>query len=517
MKVISQIFGFIVLVTLLLGILVFTPILAVQIGRLAVSSWNIYILLLPIPFIVLVALYYARLKLSAKAMIISSVVITILNIILGIVVIKMFNTPLVVEPSYVIEYVKQWMNGPASVLHALVWTHWGYYGLLLTGVFSIFGSSVYIMKIVGVAMIVVLDIFLIFLQKDLKQNSRAIFFALILISCYPLVFLFLNFPTGDLVYIGLWGPVLYLFNKISQKNISFNKFIIFLLIASFVLSVQNLFKDTIIIVLPIMTVILGIFLIKNKKVGRFILVPLVIFLSYTAVHAGAVAILEHYAMGVANDSKMGYFVATGTSRESAGLFNGDYYYKKYWGPLLVDYDNNKLTKQSYITVDKDMKKVAKENIIDKFWQLPLLFARKDYYMWTSDMPIIMQTSFDDPVYSGNKNTPMEPYRDIFANISSCFLIIITAFFAIDCYVMLKSKKYNFINLFCAISVIGFFTAFTVMEGQPRYRLTLTPLMIISACFGIEAVFVWIKGKSALTIADSVFAKICSIPKVFKKR
>ncbi len=390
------------------------------------------------------------------------------------------------------DYAKKWMNGPYPVLHALVWTHWGFYGLLLSKLFSIFGSTIFVMKMIGVGSIAILDLFLIFIQKDLKEKSRPIFMALLLMSIYPLIMLFLNFPTGDLIYIGLWGPALYLFNKIIQKDIPIKRFLALLLLAACVVSVQNLFKDTMIVMLPISSVVVGYFLLKNKSIVRIILVPVVVFMVFTVVHAGAVMRLEKYAVGVSNSSKIGYFIATGTSQSSSGLFNGEYYYKKYWGPLQSDFNSGKLNKESYVKVDKDMSKIAKTNITSDFGKLFDLIVKKNDYMWSSDLPIIRQTSFDDPVFSGTKNTPMEPYRDIFVKISDCFLVFITALFIIDCVYILFSKKQDFINVYSAISVIGLFVAFSIMEGQPRYRIVLTPLLIISASYGLEMFLSWLR-------------------------
>ncbi len=401
-------------------------------------------------------------------------------------IIFVLKTPLVVEPLYSFEYAKHWLqSGPSVTPHALIFSHWGIFGLLLLVAFKFFGSKVALVKLLGLVAIALPSV-LFSILLEIKGKKSLVSPLIFILALYPTYILYSNFPGTDSLIIGLIScAVLLLF--LIQRSAQTKVLILEVLVLALVLALSNLFKQTAIILVPIFIIIVLRKLIVENKLKLFLPVIGAFFIVFMLVPLPIYALLGFYARGPVNKSILAYTLATGLNPRGDGLITYNYYYP-YYERLSKEALEGTLTDGSYKREDARFISLLEENIA-KQQGYPKLFLDKFNMMWSNDDPINNMSLYSKEFYTLPKLPPFLD-QDVVKNLSKAFFLAISFLYSMNILRMLKERDESADNVFIVFFTTLMALVLLLVESQPRYRVIVIPLVAYGAVGGLGYLEYW---------------------------
>lgn len=470
----TSIVKFFVNLGLLFSFLSVSLVLMSQFAGIALTKhYQIVILALTLGIVLLIL---AKAK-NTWLIIAGSMGLIVTGYIFRVLVVKLFNTPLVVEPLYSYVYATNWIAGWFVAPHALIWSHWGVYGLLLRYYMKVFGTSLPVVK--SLPMLLFLGFIVLVPLTVWLKNKFSILPLVFLLSFYPAIVLYSNFPSGDIIFVGLMGLTLLLLYWTIEKSttLSYWFWISFLSIS---MSFMNLFKEMSIITVPLVVVLLFIKLLERKKAIRIIPTLFVIVFWTTLISSTVYSKLEYFAQGPVNQNKTGYFLATGLNQKTFGQFVPAFY-RGYYGGLESKIYLGTISRSDYKNYDNKMANIAIKEVTSNS-SIVSFFTRKFNTIWESDDALNRMSSFDSLRGTG---AAVLKYENKINAVSSAFYLVVSILLAIDIVFAIKRGEKDMVNLFAIYFSAIFTLALFFIEGSPRYRIVAMPTMIVGAAYGLQ--------------------------------
>lgn len=348
-------------------------------------------------------------------------------------------------------------------------------------------------RIFNLIMLILSSYFLYGFCKETKFNGTAVSFLYILylpLSLY-IFFIYGNIASLSLSILAIWMSVRYLTHHKTKD----------MLLCILAINVSIMFKDTTIITMIAILIILGIYSIISRSWKQLLWIPAFI-LVYVTSGLAVNSIIEHVT-GEEVPAGMGYYghltmgISEGTP-DSGNRAEGWY---------------NNFTFDTLVTCDFDYdlyQEITKETFLQRsevFWSNPsyalAFLAKKTASQWnnpTFQSIWIHQRMLNDdeitnyPLYVDGTSANMTFYY-IFNLVQSLIL------FGSLCYFIFESGKASLASLIPAITFIGGFIFFLFWEAKAQYTLLFFVMLFPYAITGFISL---IRRLTALTKADGNF-------------
>ncbi|MFA5197219.1 MAG: hypothetical protein WC437_02230 [Patescibacteria group bacterium] len=417
-----------------------------------------------------------------------------LTVLWRILFIYKFKTPQVTEFGIAFDMAKKWITGPFLSPEHLFSPRWGIYTLVLSK-FLLLGKSLFIAKMSSVlaAAVSVTFIFLCLLKSTNKYFVA--FIGGLLLALWPSFAIYSNILTSEHFFIMFFSISLFcLTYAISNYKSNRRLFFLFVFLFSIFISFANSFKDIAIISIPAAIIVFAYFVSKNvdnikNKITNIILIGIILTSSMFIIGIARNSLVSYYAMGPVNESSFGYFLATGLNIENAGRYNtniGEPAVQQ----LRNDLNNKKLSNEAYKQSDKKLMSFAIQEVKKDYKQLPMLFIKKFYTVWSNEDEI---NNLNYDAYTLSNSVPINMTSDQLKEslkelnlYSNSFFLLMMIFATLSVVFVVWNKAVTLTPdlYFSTILCVGFAAVLLLIEVLTRYRSVLYPAITIQAVFGI---------------------------------
>lgn len=351
------------------------------------------------------------------------------------------------------------------------------FGMILAGLFSIFGSGLWTIKIFNILLSLAL-VLIIYAGGKMLYGEKAGRVASLLCALWPAQIMYTSVIASEHVFLVLFtGAVLltlYFVKKYTYKNHDFWNGNMMLLAAGFITALAQLIRPMAMIMLPVFAVF--ILLYKRYRADNFTsfalgIKSIVLFIAVYFAVVNLVNLPIQKATGVdITKSDSGFNLMIGTNSKADGMFNSE------------DFSIIKKNNFDFEKVQKEAKDIAFSRIKNDpvgFAKLALTkykiqWGDENYgYYWSTI------SSQDSKAENAVKSHPR-----IFYGVSQLFYILIILMAVCTCFYTLKEKRYD--SLIILMIFGGLLLSYTFLEVQSRYHMPVIPLLIVFGTGFLEA-------------------------------
>ncbi len=351
------------------------------------------------------------------------------------------------------------------------------FGMILGGLFSIFGSGLWTIKIFNILLSLAL-VFIIYAGGKMLYGERAGRVASLLCALWPAQIMYTSVIASEHVFLVLFtGAVLltlYFIKKYTYKNHGFWNGNLMLLGAGFITALAQLIRPMAMIMLPVFAVF--ILLYKRYRADKFTSLVLDIksIVLFVAVYFAVVNLINLPIQTVTGvditKSDSGFNLMIGTNSKANGMFNNEDF-------SLIEKNNFDFGK-----VQKEAKDIAFSRIKNDPVGFAKLALRKFEIQWGNENYGYYWSTISSQ--DSKAENVVKTHPRIFYGVSQLFYILVILMAICTCFYTLKEKRYD--SLIILMIFGGLLLSYTFLEVQSRYHMPVIPLLIVFGTGFLEA-------------------------------
>ncbi len=346
------------------------------------------------------------------------------------------------------------------------------FGLVLAGLFSVFGPTLLVAKLFNVIMSVALVIIVFYGARSIYGHKAAAVSGLLL-AMWPADIMYTSVIASEHLFLVLFTAaavlMLKFLNKYTYKNYALTNGNLLLLSIGSLTALAQLIRPMAILLLPVFFVYVLFFKRYRARItgslGLKLKSVLLVVISYVVV-INLINLPVERATGVdVTRSDSGFNLLVGTNYQAKGMFN----YKDFGIIEKYDYDIDK--------VHSEAKKIAMERITSQPLELPSLFLKKIEILWGNEnYGYYWSTS---PMGETRIESLVKSHPRVFYGLSQTFYVTIVLLAICSCLYHLREKRYDALIILMIFG--GIFLSYLLLEVQSRYHLPVIPLLIMFGC------------------------------------
>ena len=430
-----------------------------------------------ISIIILVSLYFLLKKVKTNKVI--NIILIVLYILFQIGIAYMF----MVKPSWDFGQVFNIAVDFAKSSHPIFGSAYLYVcdnNIMFAALLDILFKLVYLIGIkshfieVGIILnIIMIDVALLYTYKLIKLINEKYSFSFMILALFlsPLVFYIPIFYTDTISLPFIIVPIYYLYKYFFLKQK-----ISYIMVSGSMIGIGSLIKPTTLILL--IAILIYLIIVENKKVNKYIFVPLIIMLVVIPLIGQKVFINHFFDKESINKYRIPtlHYILIGMEN------NGEYSEKRYKEINSYVGEDTKIN-----VVKKNLKNRIKE--MTKNNEVLSFYNRKIAYTWTDGTFYSRVKLVREPVHEKyTKLVSSSKGEDIiYWSISNgeWFILLLLMIFGIS-YRKYLPKELKEFSLLLYITTFGIFLFLLIWETRSRYLVNFIPLFLVNAYIGLCA-------------------------------
>lgn len=421
--------------------------------------------------LVITAICFFAMKFKTKKF---SLWLFIIAIIIRIIVVIIFETPVISDFAVMYNTAKEIMNGDLSYVTESVYLNtWGYQmGHIMYMVFLLkICNNLFFLKICNCIITSLICVLIYLLTKEyVKEKYAKIISLLYLIFPFSL---FMNTVLTNQHFPTLLNLIA-IYILIAKRFENSNSYIKYTIVA-ILLAFANIMRPEGIVF--VLSIILFLILVMKKKTVvlsiKNIINLVVVYLLVMSIANACIINTGYSNIGFVNKNPLWKFVC-GLNYETDGRYN-----------------NEDAAKYSSVDNVEAAKKVIVERSLGSIEKLPVLFLNKSIIFWTSsDLSWQLGYLYDKYIEIFGISILWNPIHNMLVNFNKYILYSVIALFIISVFV--NRKKINNNMLLLLIILLVYFGIYLLIEIMPRYAYMPQTLLFIVSGIGIEWIFEYIK-------------------------
>ena len=343
------------------------------------------------------------------------------------------------------------------------------FGLVLAGIYSIFGTSLMAVKIFNVIMSVAL-VLIIYSGGKLLFGDKAGRISGLLAALWPADIMFTSVVASEHLFLVLFtgASVLLLrfIKNYTYKNYEFTNGNLLLLALGLLTALAQLIRPMAILLLPVAAVFILIYQRYRSDLAASFglkLKSIVLLCASYLVIINLINLPVQKITGIdVTRSDSGFNLMIGTNFSARGMFNTEDF-------SLIERNGYDIDK-----VHAEAQKIAFDRIKDNPTKLPRLFINKVNILWGNEnYGYYWSTS---PVKDTSAGNVVKSHPKVFYSLSQAFYVLIIMMSICACLYSLREKRYD--SLIILMIFGGIFFSYLLLEVQSRYHLPVMPLLIM---------------------------------------
>lgn len=343
------------------------------------------------------------------------------------------------------------------------------FGLVLAGLYSVFGTNLLIPKLFNVIMSVALAL-LVYAGGKILYGDKAARISGLLLAFWPADIMFTSVIASEHLFLVLFtGAVvlmLHFIKKYSFKNYKVTNGNLILLAIGSLTATAQLIRPMAMLLLPVFFLYVLIF----KRYRADILLSFGLKLkSVLLVAASYIIVINLISLPIqsitgvnVSKSYSGFNLMVGTNDKADGMFNSEDF-------SIIEKNNYDVEK-----VHEEARKTAIARITSAPFKLPYLFCRKIEKLWGNENYGYYWST--TPIMNSRPENTVKSYPRAFYGISQAFYILVLLMAVSACFYTLREKRYDALIVLMVFG--GLFLSYLLLEVQSRYHLPVMPLLII---------------------------------------
>lgn len=344
------------------------------------------------------------------------------------------------------------------------------FGMILAGLFSVFGTGMLTAKILNLVLSLAL-VLIIYAGGRMLYGERSGRVAALLFALWPAQIMYNSVIASEHVFLVLFtGAVLlmlYFIKKYTYRNHEFWNGNLVLLGLGLITACAQLIRPMAMILLPVFAVF--VLLYKRYRSDNLASVGLgiksiVMFIAAYFAVLNLINLPVQKATGVdITKSDSGFNLMVGTNSKSHGMFNDEDF-------KIIEKDNYNFEK-----VQKEAKEIAVNRIKSSPVGFIKLAERKFEILWGDENYGYYWSTISAKDSNGTVNMVKSHPRGFYA-ASQVFYVLILLMAICSCLYTLKEKRYD--SLVILMIFGGLLLSYTFLEVQSRYHMPVMPLLIV---------------------------------------
>lgn len=351
------------------------------------------------------------------------------------------------------------------------------YPLILSLIFRVFGTSIWIAKMVNVVVSVITVVLIYLITVEITCKKAGVIGCFIY-TFWPTQIMYTSVLTSEHMFILFSVASIYFFILlINRKEIFIRNRIFYSIVVGIFLTISQFIRPFSIIYLAIYVFFI-IFYPKwyssrTKNIETKIIVICTIITTYIICWTSLSNFVEGYTKVPISKSSSGFSFLVGTNFDSSGMYNKE--------------DENILEEFNYEFKQVHME--AKNRAIGRIISYPLgflnLMEKKIIIQWASENYGLYWSTTDFTHY--NKATIfLENYYKQISRISQVYYLKIVIFTLLGIlFIIVERKTIDPIWAVFLLIFLGMSASFILFEVQDRYHYPIMPFFIIIAAYGIN--------------------------------
>jgi len=343
------------------------------------------------------------------------------------------------------------------------------FGMVLAGLYSLFGTSLMVAKLFNIFLSMML-VLLIYTGGKIIYGEKAGRIAALLLAVWPAQIMYTSVIASEHLFMVLFSAtvllILIFIKKFTYKNYEITNGNLMLIGIGTLTACAQLIRPMAMLLLPVFAVFVLIY--KRYRASAFASVGLgfksiaLVMICYFAV-INLVNIPIQNATGIdITKSDSGFNLMIGTNIKYNGMFNNDDF-------QIIEKNNYDLDK-----VHKEAKQIAIERLKGDPKQLIKLAARKFEILWGNENYGYYWSTVS--AENSKAETIIKSYPRSFYGISQAFYILIILMAVCACFYTLSERRYDALIILMVFG--GILISYTFLEVQSRYHLPVVPLLIL---------------------------------------
>lgn len=343
------------------------------------------------------------------------------------------------------------------------------FGLVLAGLYSVFGTDLLVAKLFNVIMSAAL-VFIVYAGGKILYGEKAARISGLLLALWPADIMFTSVIASEHLFLVLFTGavvlILRFFDKYYFKNYEITNGNLILLAIGLLTALAQLIRPMAMLLLPVFAVYVLVF--KQYRAGflsslglKLKSILLVLAAYYIAINLINLPVQNITGVDVTR-SDSGFNLLVGTNDKADGMFNNEDF------SIIARYDYD------IDRVHNEARKVALERITSEPMKLPGLFFRKTDKLWGNENYGYYWST--TPVKDSKLENAVKSFPRAFYGVSQAFYVLIILMGICACFYNLREKRYDALIVLMIFG--GIFLSYLLLEVQSRYHLPVMPLLIL---------------------------------------
>lgn len=343
------------------------------------------------------------------------------------------------------------------------------FGMVLAGLYSLFGTSVMVAKLFNVFLSIILVV-LLYVGGRMLYSEKAGRIAALMAALWPAQIMYTSVIASEHLFMVLFTAsvmlILWFVKKYTYKNYEITNGNLMLIGIGVLTACAQLVRPMAMLLLPVFAVFILVYKKYRAKTINSIGLSIKSIALVLICYFGLINIINipiQNATGVdVTQSNGGFNLMVGTNIKSNGTFNNEDF-------KIIEKNNYDFDK-----VHKEAKRIATDRLKgDKkqLWNLvknkyEILWGNENYgYYWSS---VASQNSKAERV--------MKSHPRAFYAASQTFYILVILMAICACFYTLRERRYDALVLLMIFG--GILVSYTLLEVQARYHMPVMPILIL---------------------------------------
>lgn len=343
------------------------------------------------------------------------------------------------------------------------------FGMILAGIFSVFGTGLWSAKIFNLILSLAL-VLILYAGAKMLYGERAGRLASLLCALWPAQIMYTSVIASEHVFLVIFtGAVLltlYFFKKYTYKNYEITNGNLVLLCAGLITACAQLIRPMAMILLPVFAVFILIYKRYRADGPASIGLGLKSIVLFVAAYFAVLNLINlpvQKATGVdITRSDSGFNLMIGTNGKHNGMFNDD------------DFKIIEKNDYDFQKVQKESKDIAIDRITGNPVEFAKLAIRKFEILWGNENYGYYWSTISSENSHAENFVKLHPR--VFYSVSQAFYILIILMAICGCLYTLSEKRYDALVILMIFG--GLLLSYTLLEVQSRYHMPVMPLLIV---------------------------------------
>lgn len=347
------------------------------------------------------------------------------------------------------------------------------FGMVLAGLYSLFGSSLIVAKLFNVALSIIL-VLLLYAGGKMLYSEKAGRIASLLLALWPTQIMYTSVVASEHLFMVLFTAavlmILTFIKKYTYKNYEFWSGNFILIGIGILTACAQLIRPMAMLLLPVFAVFILIYKrYRANTIASVVLgiksIALTVICYFAVINLVNIPIQNATGIDVTR-SDAGFNLMIGTNTQHDGAWNAS------------DFEIIAKNDFDFDKVHKEAKQIAIERLKGDPKQLMNLVVNKYKIMWGNEN----YGYYWSTLSAGNSKSEaiIKSHPRAFYGVSQAFYILIILMAICACLYSLRAKRYDALIILMIFG--GILLSYTLLEVQSRYHMPVVPLLIL---FGVS--------------------------------